>query len=81
MGRYLVSMLIRTLCFILVFVVHGPLRWVFVAGAVFLPYVAVIYANARGDRRDTPATTTVPPRTPPALGSRPAAPERDHPNG
>jgi hypothetical protein len=50
--RYLVSMAIRTLCF-LGAVVVGPgwLRWVLVAGAVLLPYVAVVLANAT-DRRD-----------------------------
>lgn len=60
-GKYLVSMLIRTVCVILALVVPGPLRWVFAAGAVFLPYVAVVMANAGGDRRGTaPATITVP---------------------
>jgi hypothetical protein len=45
--RYLISMGIRTLCFILtvVFVGHWY-TWVFLAGAVFLPYVAVVLANA-----------------------------------
>ncbi len=49
--RYLVSMGIRTACFVLAIVTHGPLRWVLVAGAVFLPYVAVVVANAT-DRRE-----------------------------
>jgi len=52
-NRYLISMLIRTACVILVFVVSGPLRWVFAAGAVFLPYVAVVLANATGRPRGT----------------------------
>jgi hypothetical protein len=45
--RYLISMGIRTLCFLLavVFVGHWY-TWVFLAGAVFLPYVAVVLANA-----------------------------------
>ncbi len=62
-GRYLVSMLIRTICVVLVIVVPGPLRWVFAVGAVVLPYVAVIAANSVGDRRERP----VPP-PPPAAG-------------
>lgn len=49
-GRYLLSMGIRTLCFLLAIVTSGPLRWTLVAGAVFLPYVAVVVANA-SDRR------------------------------
>jgi Flp pilus assembly protein TadB len=48
--RYLLSMGIRTACFVLAIVTSGPLRWVLVAGAVFLPYVAVVVANAT-DRR------------------------------
>jgi hypothetical protein len=60
-GRYLLSMSVRTVCFALIFVVHGPARWVFVVGAVFLPYVAVIAANARGDRRPVPPSLVVPP--------------------
>jgi Protein of unknown function (DUF3099) len=49
-NRYLISMAIRTACVILVFVVPGPARWVFAAGAVFLPYVAVLLANASSVR-------------------------------
>ncbi len=49
--RYLISMAIRTVCLILVVVVDGWMRWVFAAGAVFLPYIAVIMANAGYTRR------------------------------
>lgn len=48
--RYAISMGIRTLCFIGAVIVTGPLRWVLIAGAVILPYTAVILANA-GVRR------------------------------
>lgn len=48
--RYLLSMMTRTICFVLAIVTDGPVRWVLVAGAVFLPYVAVVLANA-GDTR------------------------------
>ena len=44
--RYLVMMGIRVLCFGLVFVTTGWLRWAAVAGAVLIPYFAVIVANA-----------------------------------
>jgi len=45
--RYLVSMGIRTLCFVgAIAVGDGWLRWVLVAGALLLPYVAVVMANA-----------------------------------
>jgi len=39
-------MSIRTVCFVLFVVVDHPMRWVFVIGAVFLPYIAVVLANA-----------------------------------
>jgi hypothetical protein len=43
---YLWSMGIRTSCFVAAIVTTGWVRWVMVAGAVFLPYVAVVVANA-----------------------------------
>ncbi len=44
--RYLISMAIRTICFIgAVAVGPGILRWVLVVGAVLLPYVAVVMAS------------------------------------
>lgn len=45
MRRYLISMSVRTICFVLAVVTEGPARWVFVGFAVFLPYVAVVVAN------------------------------------
>ncbi len=45
-------MTIRTACFIGAILVEGPLRWVLVAGAVFLPYIAVVMANTAGPRDD-----------------------------
>jgi hypothetical protein len=54
--RYVISMAIRTVCFIAAVAVGpGWLRWVLIAAAVFLPYVAVVMANA-GDNRDDPFT-------------------------
>ncbi len=44
--RYFISMMIRTACFILTVILPSPFRWVALAGAVFLPYVAVVVANA-----------------------------------
>jgi hypothetical protein len=45
--RYVISMGIRTLCFLLalVFRTHWVV-WLFLAAAIFLPYVAVVIANA-----------------------------------
>jgi hypothetical protein len=50
--RYLLSMGIRTLCFVLAVVTDGWLRWGFIIAAVVLPYFAVIVANASGEVDD-----------------------------
>lgn len=57
--RYLVSMGIRTACLLLAFVASGPLRWVFVAGAVVIPYIAVVVANAGREQSGRPDPSTV----------------------
>ena len=45
--RYLFSMSIRTVCFILAIVFRNTGLWpYFIAGAIVLPYVAVVLANA-----------------------------------
>lgn len=49
--RYLFSMALRTVCVILVLVIHSPIRWVFAVLAIVLPYIAVVMANAAGGRR------------------------------
>jgi hypothetical protein len=54
--RYLISMGIRTACVILAVVATGALRWVFLAGAVLLPYLAVVLANAGRERASIPDT-------------------------
>ncbi len=65
--RYLVSMGIRTACFVLAVVVPVPaLRVLFLVGALVLPYLAVVAANAGRER-----VVTLPPTPPPG-----AAPPR-----
>ncbi|MBK6887257.1 MAG: DUF3099 domain-containing protein [Tetrasphaera sp.] len=44
--RYLLTMLIRTGCFVAAVPLHGWMRWTSVAMAVVLPYIAVVFANA-----------------------------------
>ena len=44
--RYLISMGIRTVCFILTILLPSPFRWIALVGAVTLPYFAVVIANA-----------------------------------
>ena len=44
--RYLISMAVRTLCFVLAIVFRGePLMWVFIAASFLLPAIAVVIAN------------------------------------
>lgn len=51
--RYLMSMALRMICFVgAVAVGPGWLRWVLVVGAVILPWVAVVAANAAPSRKD-----------------------------
>lgn len=54
--KYFYSMMIRTLCFLLAVFTPSPYRWFFLVGAVTLPYISVIVANAgretiRGEAR------------------------------
>lgn len=45
--RYLISMSIRTLCFVLAVVSIGHwFLWIFLAASFVLPYIAVVMANA-----------------------------------
>ncbi|MET9020408.1 DUF3099 domain-containing protein [Actinopolymorpha sp. NPDC004070] len=52
--RYLISMGVRTLCFVGAFVTHGIARWLLIVAAVFLPYIAVVIANAGRERTKAP---------------------------
>lgn len=49
--QYTVAMIIRVICIFLAVLIDNWLRWVFIAGAVLLPYFAVIAANAVGNSR------------------------------
>lgn len=44
--RYLISMSIRTACFIGAVIAPSPFRWILLVGAILLPYIAVVMANA-----------------------------------
>lgn len=61
MIRYLIAMSIRVVCIIGGVFVEGWLMWVCFAGAIFLPYFAVIIANAAGNTAGKSAKTVVVP--------------------
>ena len=44
--KYFISMMIRTGCFIAAVFLPNPYRWIAMIGAVTLPYIAVVVANA-----------------------------------
>jgi hypothetical protein len=50
--RYLWSMGVRTACVLGAVLAPSPWRWVLAVGAVTLPYVAVVMANAGRERSD-----------------------------
>ncbi len=57
--RYVISMAIRTACFLLAVVSIGHwFMWVFVAASFVLPYVAVVMANA-GSAADPEELTAI----------------------
>lgn len=58
--RYALTMGIRTVCFLLMALVQplGWWTWAFAAAAIFLPYIAVVYANAGSD--STPSVVESP---------------------
>lgn len=52
MIKYSVAMGIRMVCIILIFVVDGWFKIIAVAGAVFLPWIAVVIANGSDKAED-----------------------------
>jgi hypothetical protein len=74
--RYVVSMLVRTGCFVGMAFVDGWARWLLAAGAVLLPYIAVVLANAGRERPEPPTATLGPVVALPALEAGPGAAAR-----
>ncbi|NAZ84262.1 DUF3099 domain-containing protein [Kineococcus sp. R8] len=72
--KYVIQMVIRTVCFLLFVLIDHWVRWFFVAGAVFLPYVAVVLANAGRESKGPPPEALSVPDAPvrelPALEAR-----------
>jgi hypothetical protein len=65
--RYLFSMGIRTVCFIGAVLATGPLRWILLAGALLLPYIAVVIANTARSTRTGDGPEAVTPEQAPGL--------------
>ncbi|MEQ7123478.1 DUF3099 domain-containing protein [Actinopolymorpha sp. B11F2] len=75
--RYLLSMGVRTVCFVMAFVTQGTLRWLLIVAAFILPYIAVVIANAGRERRTDSMPAYVPdhPRELPAGSDHPSRPQ------
>lgn len=72
MRVYVVQMAVRTACFIAALFTHGWWQLVFIAGAVILPYVAVVRVNNAGPHAAGQIRPTAPAR--PALAAEPSRP-------
>lgn len=71
--RYVISMTIRTVCFLLAVVSMGHwFMWVFLAASFFLPYVAVVMANAGSSADPGGPDLVSPDLTRPSLEGPPA---------
>lgn len=57
--RYLISMSIRTICFVGSIIADGWLRWALFIGALVLPWIAVVVANAGREQRGHGTATIV----------------------
>ncbi|MEU1540665.1 DUF3099 domain-containing protein [Actinacidiphila glaucinigra] len=69
--RYIISMSVRTLSFILAVVlwnVSTPLAWIALVLGLVLPYIAVVIANAGRENAPGLPSARIAPPVPPALG-------------
>ncbi|RZS82774.1 DUF3099 family protein [Motilibacter rhizosphaerae] len=77
--RYTFGMALRTICFVSAIVTTGWVRWTFVVGAIVLPYIAVVIANAgREPNRTLPPVAMPERRALPAPPSAQLPPQADH---
>ncbi len=73
MLKYVIMMGVRVACFVAMILVtpYGWYTWLFAAGAVFLPYIAVVIANVGQESPAAPAETVTLPALDPKA-ERPA---------
>lgn len=57
--RYLLSMGVRTLCFLLAVATEGWLRWTLMVAAIVLPYLSVVFANGGREGVDAMPASSV----------------------
>lgn len=59
--KYMISMGVRTLCFVLAIVTTGWWRGIFFVGAIVLPYIAVVIANGSRPQAGPDVAAIAPP--------------------
>lgn len=62
MVKYTVAMSVRMVCIVAGVFTTGILMWIFFALAIFLPYFAVVVANAQGGTEKESKTNIVAPK-------------------
>jgi Flp pilus assembly protein TadB len=62
--RYAWMMSLRVVCFVAAVITPSPWRWILLVGAVLLPSVAVVLANARRTKAVSGPAVYVPPARP-----------------
>lgn len=70
--NYLISMGIRTACFLALVLINHPVRWLFLVGALILPMVAVLVVNQVDKRGQSGTFERAEPTQRPALTSHSA---------
>jgi Protein of unknown function (DUF3099) len=76
--RYAWMMSIRVVCFVLAIVTPSPWRWMFIVGAVVLPYFAVVLANAHRTTSLSSAAPFIAPERPAIGPHQGAVTQPDH---
>lgn len=62
MRKYTIAMSVRMVCIVAGVFTTGLFMWLFFALAIFLPYFAVVVANAHGSTPSTKQTTITAPK-------------------
>lgn len=72
--RYVITMLFRAVCFVAATLLfHGPARWLAIAVAVMLPWLAVLLANAPAKLKTSRHAAYEPPAPRETPGLKPGA--------
>ena len=59
MIKYTIAMSIRVVCIVAAMFLHGWLMWLAFAGAILLPYFAVVLANVKGASSEEISAVTI----------------------